>query len=145
MDGQEEFAVVKSADEDEGQIDTVCEIVSAYVSNNTLPAVELTKLIQEVHTAVSSLSPKSAAALNRQTEKAIPAVPVSQSVQTDHMVCLECGMKYKSLRKHLRTTHDLSPEEYIAKWELPDDYPMVCPDYAKHRSNLAKKIGLGKR
>ena len=74
-----------------------------------------------------------------------PAVPINRSVQPEYIACLECGQRFKSLKKHLRTHHDLSPEEYISKWNLPSDYPMVCPDYAKHRSKLAKKIGLGKR
>ena len=135
---------VKNADNN--VIETVCDIVSAYVSNNTVPPPELVTLIEEVHAAVVSIagtdngsgSPKLEAGL-------VPAVQINQSVQPEYITCLECGQRYKSLKKHLRTHHDLSPEEYITKWNLPSDYPMVCPSYAKRRSTLAKKIGLGKR
>ncbi|MEP1442806.1 MAG: MucR family transcriptional regulator, partial [Hyphomicrobiales bacterium] len=100
----------------------------------------------DVHSAVLSMSGSSTTWTSGTLDKnLVPAVPINQSVQPDYIACLECGQRFKSLKKHLRTHHDLSPEEYVSKWSLPSDYPMVCPDYAKHRSNLAKKIGLGKR
>jgi len=127
-------------------IETVCDIVSAYVSNNTVPSPDLVKLIEDVHAAVVSMlnSDPNHASFGLD-ENHSPAVPINQSIQPDYLACLDCGQRFKSLKKHLRTHHNLSPEEYINKWGLPSDYPMVCPDYAKHRSKLAKKIGLGKR
>lgn len=127
-------------------IETVCDIVSAYVSNNTVPSLELVALIEDVHSAVVSMSEVTRDDFSGNFDASLtPAVPISQSVQPDYIACLECGQRFKSLKKHLRTNYDLSPEEYKAKWGLPSDYPMVCPDYAKRRSSLAKKIGLGKR
>jgi len=122
------------------------EIVSAYVSNNTLTSSELIQLIGDVHSAVTNMSANgSASNADGNGGDLQPAVPVSRSIQPDYLICLENGLHFKSLKKHLRTHYDLSPEEYRAKWKLPSDYPMVCPNYAKHRSKLAKKIGLGKR
>ncbi|MEP3629025.1 MAG: MucR family transcriptional regulator [Hyphomicrobiales bacterium] len=127
-------------------VETVCDIVSAYVSNNTVPSLELVTLIEDVHTAVVSMSGAGRDDFSVNFDASLtPAVPINQSVQPEYIACLECGQRFKSLRKHLRTYHDLSPEEYKMKWALPSDYPMVCPDYAKRRSSLAKKIGLGKR
>lgn len=135
---------VKNASND--VIETVCDIVSAYVSNNTVPSPELVTLIKEVHTAVVSMSDSGDGYGPTGLDAGlVPAVQISKSVQPDYITCLECGQRYKSLKKHLRTHHNLAPEEYISKWNLPSDYPMVCPDYAKRRSTLAKKIGLGKR
>ena len=127
-------------------VETVCDIVSAYVSNNTVPSPELVTLIEDVHSAVVSMTATASDNFSVDFDASLtPAVPVKQSVQPNYLTCLECGQRFKSLKKHLRTTHDLSPEEYKTKWALPSDYPMVCPDYAKRRSSLAKEIGLGKR
>ena len=127
-------------------IETVCDLVSAYVSNNTVPSPELVTLIKDVHSAVVTMSSADCNSVSGVVDETLtPAVPINRSVQPGYIACLECGQRFKSLKKHLRTHHNLSPEDYVNKWSLPSDYPMVCPDYAKHRSNLAKKIGLGKR
>jgi predicted transcriptional regulator len=115
-------------------------IVSAYVRNNTLQTNELPDLIRSVHAALMDLSrPMPAAA-----EAPKPAVPVKKSIYKDYLVCLEDGLKFKSLKRHLRSKYGLSPEEYRAKWGLPADYPMVAPGYSEKRSKLAKKMGLGR-
>ena len=135
---------VKNADSN--IVETVCDIVSAYVSNNTVPSPELVALIEDVHSAVESMTAGVSNGFTGDFDASLmPAVPIKQSVQPNYLTCLECGQRFKSLKKHLRTCHDLSPEEYKAKWVLPSDYPMVCPDYATRRSSLAKEIGLGKR
>jgi predicted transcriptional regulator len=113
------------------------EIVSAYVSNNSVPTNQLSELITSVHQALLNVDEKLPETLK-------PAVPKKRSVTPDYIVCLEDGKKLKMLKRHLRTSYNLSPEEYRKKWGLPDDYPMVAPKYAAQRSELAKKIGLGK-
>jgi predicted transcriptional regulator len=115
----------------------VSEIVSAYVSNNSLPANQISELITTVHQTLMHIDEKP-------PEKLKPAVPTKKSIKPDYIVCLEDGKKLKMLKRHLRTSYDLSPEEYRQKWGLPNDYPMVAPKYAAQRSELAKKIGLGK-
>lgn len=113
-------------------------IVSSYVSKNTIGSNDLPKLIESVHACLSSLDE------NGQTvATAKPAVSVKKSITEDYLICLEDGQKFKSLRRHLRSKYDMSPEEYREKWKLPYDYPMVAPSYAKQRSELAKKMGLG--
>lgn len=119
------------------------QIVAAYVSNNQVPQPELLRLIGDVHRAL-------AAAVSGQTPhqeipEAKPAVTVRKSIMPDYLICLEDGKKFKSLKRHLRTHYDLSPEQYREKWNLASDYPMVAPNYAKARSNLAKRMGLGRR
>ena len=116
------------------------EIVAAHVSNNTLPAAELPQLISQVHNSLSDTG-KAASA----EERPAPAVSVKKSVMPDYIVCLEDGKKLKMLKRHLKTSYDLTPEQYRERWSLPADYPMVAPNYAKRRSALAKEIGLGKR
>ena len=118
------------------------EIVSAYVSNNSVPASDLPNLIAEVHRALSSTH---AGTSEPEPEPLKPAVNPKRSVFPDYIVCLEDGKKFKSLKRHLRTHYDLSPEEYREKWALPADYPMVAPNYAAARSALAKKMGLGQQ
>ena len=122
-------------------IEMTADIVSAYVGNNSVSAVELPSLIQSVHRALSGVtaSPEPVEAPPKE-----PAVPVKRSITPEHLVCLEDGRKFKSLKRHLRTKYDMSPDEYRAKWGLPKDYPMVAPNYAKARSDLAKQMGLGK-
>jgi predicted transcriptional regulator len=113
-------------------------VVAAYVRNNPVAASDMTGLIGAVHGSFNDL--------NRATvepEAPTPAVAVNKSIQPDHLVCLEDGRKLKMLKRHLRTTYGMSPEEYRAKWGLPADYPMVAPNYAKQRSAFAKEIGLG--
>ena len=122
-------------------LDWVTDIVAAYVGNNSVPADELPGLIREVHHAV--LRHAHPASVKPDAPK--PAVPVKMSVHGNHLVCLECGKGLRMLRRHLRTEHSMSPEEYRQRWDLPSDYPMVAPQYAAKRSELAKEIGLGKR
>lgn len=115
-------------------------IVSAYVRNNSVETAELPDLIRNVHAALVGLSITGEPA----PEPPKPAVPVKKSIYKDYLVCLEDGMKFKSLKRHLRSKYGLSPEEYRAKWGLPADYPMVAPGYSEKRSKLAKKMGLGR-
>ena len=116
-------------------------IVAAYVSNNPVPAAELPGMIRNIHATISGLSP-GGSQIAAASQK--PAVPVRRSVTPDHVVCLEDGKKLKMLKRYLRTTYDMSPEQYRAKWGLPADYPMVAPNYSVKRSEFAKKIGLGR-
>lgn len=118
------------------------EIVASYVSNNSLAAEDVAKLISATHQALANVSSSQPGTDN---EDLRPAVSVKKSVTSDYIVCLEDGKKFKSLKRHLRTHYSLSPEEYREKWGLPHDYPMVAPNYAAARSNLAKKMGLGTR
>jgi predicted transcriptional regulator len=117
------------------------DIVAAYVSHNQVPASEIPNMIRSVHGTLGTLK-NGAEAAAKPPQK--PAVPVRKSVTPDHIVCLEDGKKLKMLKRYLRTNYNMSPEEYRAKWGLPADYPMVAPNYAKQRSEFAKKIGLGK-
>jgi predicted transcriptional regulator len=121
-------------------IEMTADIVSAFVSNNSVPSAELPILIQSVHRALSGVS--GGTEVQEQAPRE-PAVPVKKSVNPDFIVCLEDGRKFKSLKRHLRTKYNMSPEEYRSKWGLPKDYPMVAPNYAKARSDLAKQMGLG--
>lgn len=123
-------------------IDLAADIVSAYVSNNTVPAADLPALIAEVHRALIATS---GGHTEPAPEPLKPAVNPKKSVFPDYIVCLEDGKKFKSLKRHLRTHYDLSPEEYREKWGLAPDYPMVAPNYAAARSALAKKMGLGQQ
>ncbi len=123
-------------------IDLTADIVSAYVSNHSVAASELPSLIAEVHQALA----RTHSGMNEpEPEPLRPAVNPKRSVFPDYIICLEDGKKFKSLKRHLRTHYDLSPEEYRDKWGLAPDYPMVAPNYAAARSALAKKMGLGQR
>jgi predicted transcriptional regulator len=132
----------KSNESSESVLGMVASIVSAYVSHNALPAGEIPDLIKTVYRSLSNMQTPGAAAVE---EAGKPAVPVRRSVTPDYLVCLEDGKKLKMLKRHLRTNYKMSPEEYRAKWNLPPDYPMVAPNYAKQRSEFAKKIGLGRK
>ena len=121
-------------------IEMTAEIVAAYVENNTISTTDLPGLIQSVHRALSGIS---TGAETVEVAPKEPAVPVRRSITPDHLVCLEDGRKFKSLKRHLRTKYNMSPEDYRAKWGLAKDYPMVAPNYAKARSELAKQMGLG--
>ncbi len=123
-------------------IDLAADIVSAYVANNTVPAADLPALIADVHRALSNTQN---GLQQPEPEPLKPAVNPRKSVFPDYIVCLEDGKKFKSLKRHLRTHYDLSPEEYREKWGLAADYPMVAPNYAAARSALAKKMGLGQQ
>ena len=116
-------------------------IVSAHVSNNSVPVTELPALIREVYSTLFSVGGGQAAAV----EKPQPAVAIKKSVTPEYIICLEDGKKLKMLKRHLKTAYDMSPEEYREKWGLAANYPMVAPNYAKQRSTLAKQIGLGTR
>ncbi len=116
------------------------KIVASHVANNSVVAGDLPKLIQQVFEALSNVSSGTAS-----PERPRPAVPIKRSVTPDYIVCLEDGKKLKMLKRHIRTTYSLTPDEYRAKWGLASDYPMVAPNYAKQRSEFAKKIGLGRK
>ncbi len=121
-------------------IEMTADVVAAYVGKNVLPSTELPALIRDVHQALTL-----AHSGTPETRALEPAVPVKKSIHDDYIVCLEDGLKFKSLRRHLRTKFDMSPEQYREKWGLPSDYPMVAPAYARQRSELAKKTGLGRK
>jgi len=123
-------------------IDLTANIVSAYLSNNPTPAAEIPNLISQVHAALLRVSS------NRTevpAEPAKPAVSLKKSINPDYLVCLEDGKRFKSLKRHLRSRYNMTPEQYRDKWGLPADYPMVAPNYAVARSQLAKKMGLGQQ
>lgn len=123
-------------------IELTADIVSAYVSNNTVPTAEIPGLIAQVHTALARVSGKSGDA---PVEPLKPAVSVKKSITPEYIVCLEDGKKFKSLKRHLRTQYNMTPEQYREKWGLGADYPMVAPNYAAARSQLAKQMGLGQQ
>jgi predicted transcriptional regulator len=123
-------------------IELTAEIVSAYVSNNTVPAAEIPGLINQVHAALSRVSGKPA---DGSAEPLKPAISVKKSITPEYIVCLEDGKKFKSLKRHLRTQYNMTPEQYREKWGLNTDYPMVAPNYAAARSQLAKQMGLGQQ
>jgi len=114
------------------------QIVSAHVSNNSVSPDALPSLIQEVYRTLAGVGRDAG-----EPERPQPAVPVKKSVFADYIICLEDGKKLKMLKRHLKTAYNMTPEQYRDRWGLPPDYPMVAPNYAKHRSSLAKKIGLG--
>lgn len=116
------------------------QIVSAHVGNNSVAVSDLMTLIQDVHRSLATVGQTEA-----QPERPQPAVPIKKSVTPDYIVCLEDGKKLKMLKRHLKTAYGMTPEEYRERWGLSPDYPMVAPNYAEHRSALAKKIGLGTR
>ena len=123
-------------------IELTASIVSAYVSNNSVPAQDLSALINQVHSALTRVSSGQGEIAS---EPLKPAVSVKKSITSDYIVCLEDGKKFKSLKRHLRTQYNMTPEQYRDKWSLPPDYPMVAPNYAMARSALAKQMGLGQQ
>lgn len=124
-------------------IELATEIVSAYVAHNAVPASDLPTLMKTIHTALDRM--QDGPAPEPVVEPQAPAVPIRKSVTDDYIVCLEDGRKFKSLKRHLQAAYGLTPEQYRAKWDLPRDYPMVAPAYANKRSELARKIGLGRK
>lgn len=130
-DGRDEKLLVLTAD-----------IVAAHVTNNTVAISDIPAMIANVHAALSGLS---SAPAPIEEEPLVPKVSIRASVKADHLVCLEDGLKMRTLKRHLMTHHDLTPDQYRARWNLPADYPMVAPSYAEQRRNLALAIGLGKR
>ena len=123
-------------------VELSADIVCAYVSHNALSPTDLPRLIAEVHVALKGLR---SVTVQEPAEELRPAVPVRKSIAPDYIICLEDGKKFKSLKRHLRTHYDLSPEEYREKWGLASDYPMVAPNYSATRSRLAKDNGLGRK
>jgi predicted transcriptional regulator len=123
-------------------IELTANIVSAYVSNNSVPSAEIGNLIGQVHAALRRLS---SGQMATPAEPLKPAVPVKRSITSDYIVCLEDGKKFKSLKRHLRTQYNMTPDQYREKWALAPDYPMVAPNYAAARSQLAKQMGLGQQ
>mgnify|MGYP001791224273 FL=1 len=122
-------------------LEMTTEIVASFVANNPVPAGSLPDLIQTVHETVQDLSTDAP----KEPPRPDPAVPISKSITPDHIICLEDGRKLKMLKRYLRSRYNLTPEEYRARWNLPSDYPMVAPNYAKRRSAFAKEIGLGRK
>lgn len=123
-------------------IELTAEIVSAYVSNNPVPAGDMPSLINQVYGALQRISTGHNEA---QPEPLKPAISIKKSITPDYIICLEDGKKFKSLKRHLRTQYNMTPEQYREKWGLPPDYPMVAPNYAAARSQLAKQMGLGQQ
>lgn len=121
-------------------LELTTEIVSAYVSENSVAVADLPGVIQEVYRTLATVGSDQAT-----PERPRPAVPIKKSIFPDFIVCLEDGKKLKMLKRHLKTAYNMSPEDYRERWDLAPDYPMVAPNYAKHRSALAKKIGLGRK
>jgi predicted transcriptional regulator len=134
--------VMADAAGDANFIGLTAEIVSAYVSNNTVASADIPALINQVHSALLRVSSGEAEV---SSEPLKPAVPVKRSINADYIVCLEDGKKFKSLKRHLRTQYGMTPEQYREKWGLAADYPMVAPNYAAARSQLAKQMGLGQQ
>ena len=132
----------ETAMDDADHLALTADIVAAYVSNNTVPVSELSGLISQVHAALAQVAGGRGEAIG---EAMKPAVSVKKSITSDHLVCLEDGKKFKSLKRHLRSQYNMSPEQYREKWGLSADYPMVAPNYAQARSRLAKAMGLGQQ
>jgi predicted transcriptional regulator len=130
------------ADNTSTLIQLTATIVSAYVSNNSVPSAELPALIGQVHTALTRVSSGYG---ETPGDAPKPAIPIKKSITSDYIICLEDGKKFKSLKRHLRTQYNLTPEQYREKWGLGSDYPMVAPNYAAARSRLAKQMGLGQQ
>jgi MucR family transcriptional regulator, transcriptional regulator of exopolysaccharide biosynthesis len=129
--------------DDGGYIQLTANIISAYVSNNTVASAEIPALISQVYSALTRVS--NGGPVAAPAEPLRPAVPIKRSVTAEYIVCLEDGKKFKSLKRHLRTQYGLTPDQYRAKWNLPADYPMVSHNYAEARSQLAKQMGLGQQ
>lgn len=123
-------------------VQLTANIVSAYLSNNTVASAEIPNLINQIYSALVRISGGQAMA---PAEPLKPAVPIKRSVTAEYLVCLEDGKKFKSLKRHLRSQYEMTPERYREKWGLPPDYPMVAPNYAATRSQLAKQMGLGQQ
>jgi len=134
-----ETAAPKMAEEE--LLRMTADVVAAYVSNNTLPTAQLAEVINAVYSSLRGLEGQVA---EPSPEPAKPAVPVRKSITPDYLICLEDGKKLKMLKRHLRSTYNMTPDEYRVRWGLAPDYPMVAPSYAEQRSAFAKKIGLGR-
>src|ERR1700736_6529600 len=139
--GRQMAEVVAPKLADEELLRMTADLVAAYVSNNTLPTAQLAEIINAVYGSLKGLEGQVA---QPPPEPAKPAVPIRKSVTPEFLICLEDGKKLKMLKRHLRSTYNMTPDEYRAKWSLAPDYPMVAPKYAEQRSEFAKKIGLGR-
>ena len=129
-------------DKGDNVVDLTSEIICSYVANNSVPVDDLPKLIGQIYSTLVTIStPQQNPAQKPQK----PAVTIKRSITPDYLICLEDGQKFKSLKRHLRSKYNLSPEEYRSKWQLPSDYPMVAPNYAAERSKLAVKMRLGQK
>ncbi|THV22941.1 MucR family transcriptional regulator [Peteryoungia ipomoeae] len=124
-------------------VELTADIVAAYVGNHVVQAGDLAQLIGDIHQALSNTSSPTPVIVP--VEKPKPPVPIRKSIEDDYLICLEDGQKFKSLKRHLMTHYNMTPDEYREKWGLPADYPMVAPAYAEARSRLAKEMGLGQR
>jgi len=143
MDSQIIRRIMPDIDQTKTLLDLTVQIVSAHVSNNQIPAARLPSLIQQVYAALSHTAVEAPRQI--EPEKTAPAAATKRTIFPDYIVCLEDGRRMKTLKRHLRSTYDMSPEQYREKWDLPADYPMVAPSYAARRSKLAKQLGLGRR
>lgn len=123
-------------------MELTADVVAAYVGNNSVPRDDLPELIRNIHSALDKVDTSGKPVIE---ERPKPAVNPKRSVKPDHIVCLEDGKRFKSLKRHLTSTHGITPEEYRDRWGLASNYPMVAPDYAAERSKLAKKLGLGRK
>lgn len=142
LQNQAEYIMAKfDTDTSETLITLTSDIVAAHVSNNSVDVSDVPTLISNVYSALSGLGNGAETA----EEAPDPAVSIRSSLKKDHLVCLECGKKMKMLKRHLSTEHHMTPDEYRIRWNLSDDYPMVAPDYAATRRDLAVKIGLGRK
>ena len=122
-------------------LELTTEIVSSHVANNPVAIRDIPDLIRQVYGTLTTIDQGPSA----QADRPQPAVPIKRSITPDHIICLEDGRKLKMLKRHLKTAYNMTPEDYRERWGLPADYPMVAPNYARQRSNLAKKIGLGRK
>ncbi|MEO0817360.1 MAG: MucR family transcriptional regulator [Pseudomonadota bacterium] len=132
---------INSTLSDEAALDLTSDIVAAFVSNNPVPATSLPDLIRSVHETLLDLSDGGP----KEEPRPDPAVSINKSITPEYLICLEDGRKLKMLKRYLRSRYDMTPDEYRARWNLPSDYPMVAPNYAKRRSEFAKEIGLGRK
>ena len=130
---------------EDNPVSLAADIVSAYVSNNSVPTTDLPSLISSVYGVLRDLAAGTVAPAVVATPPQEPAHPIKKSITPDFIICLEDGKRFKSLKRHLKTAYGLTPETYRAKWKLPSDYPMVAPAYAKQRSELARSLGLGRK
>ena len=137
---QQQPAAEAQTENDDIYLELTGDVISAYVANNPVSTTELPSLINEVYSAFRKTDKRQS---QEQEIRSKPAVPVKKSMTDDYIICLEDGKKFKSLKRHLRSHYDMSPEEYREKWGLPFDYPMVAPNYAKARSALARQDGFG--
>jgi predicted transcriptional regulator len=139
MDAQREDLIMADTSANPDLLGLTAEIVSAHVANNPVSVADLPNLIQEVYRTLNNVGQPAPAA----PERPQPAVPIKKSITPEYLICLEDGKKLKMLKRHLKTSFNLTPDQYRERWGLPQDYPMVAPNYTKHRSSLAKRIGLG--